>query len=53
MVSNIIDENSEYHQNGMIPSFAQYQSTAMMMPSTWSNGGQSDQHMQYMQQVKK
>jgi hypothetical protein len=49
MVSNIIDENSEYHQNGMIPSFSQYQS----MPSTWSNGGQSDQHMQYMQQVKK
>jgi hypothetical protein len=52
MVSNIIDENSEYHQNGMMPTFSQYQSTSMMMPPTWSNGGQSDQHMQYMQQVK-
>jgi hypothetical protein len=48
MVSNIIDENS-----GMVLPFSQYQSTSMMMPSTWSNGGQSDQHMQYMQQVKK
>jgi hypothetical protein len=53
MVSSIIDENSEYHQNGMMPTFSQYQSTSMMMPPTWSNGGQSDQHMQYMQQVKK
>ena len=46
MVSNIIDENSEYHQNGMM-------STSMMMPSEWSNGGQLDQHMQYMQQIRK
>ena len=41
MVSNIIDENLEYHQNGM------------MMPSVWSNGGQPDQHMHYMQQMRK
>jgi hypothetical protein len=48
MVSNIVDENSEFYQNNMMPSFSQYQSA-----STWSNGGQLDQHMQYMQQVKK
>jgi hypothetical protein len=47
MVSNIVDENSEFYQNNMMPSFSQYQSA-----STWSNGGQLDQHMQYMQQVK-
>jgi hypothetical protein len=50
MVSSIVDENSEFYQNGMMPSFSQYQSSSMMMPSVWSNGGQSDQ---YMQQVKK
>ncbi|CAF2541225.1 unnamed protein product [Rotaria sp. Silwood2] len=52
MVSNIIDENSEYHQNGIISTFSQYPSTSMMMPTIWSNGEQSDQHIQYMQQVK-
>ena len=46
MVSSIVDENSEFYQNGMIPSY--YQSSA-----AWSNGGQSDQHMAYMQQAKK
>lgn len=50
MVSSIIDENSEYHQNGMMPTFSQYPS--MMMPTAWSNGEQQDQHMHYMQQVK-
>lgn len=53
MVSSIVDENTEYHQNGMMPPFSHYQSTSMMMPSAWSNGGQSDQHIQYMQQMKK
>ncbi|CAF1471226.1 unnamed protein product [Rotaria sordida] len=49
MVSNIIDENLEYHQNGMISTFSQYPSTSIMMPTIWSNGEQSDQ---YMQQIK-
>ncbi|CAF0970752.1 unnamed protein product [Rotaria sp. Silwood1] len=52
MVSNIIDENSEYHQNAMLSTYSQYPSTSIMMPTTWSNGEQSDQHIQYMQQVK-
>ena len=44
MVSSIVDENAEYYQNGMMPPFIQ---------SAWSNGGgQLDQHMQYMQQIK-
>lgn len=49
MVSNIIDENSEYHQNGFMPAYSQYSS----MPITWSNGEQSDQQMQYMKSVKR
>jgi hypothetical protein len=53
MVSSIIDENAEYHQNGLMTPYSQYHSASMMMPSAWSNGGQSDQHMQYMQQVRK
>jgi hypothetical protein len=43
MVSSIVDENSEYHQNSM---FAQRQ-------SAWVNGGQTDQHMPYVQRMKK
>ena len=53
MVSNIIDENSEYMQNGGMSSFSQYPMTSMMMPTAWSNGEQYDQHMQYMHQLKK
>ncbi|UJR10125.1 hypothetical protein I4U23_014348 [Adineta vaga] len=52
MVSNIIDENAEYHQNGMLPTFPQYQTMSMMMPSTWSHAEQSDQNMQYMHKVR-
>ncbi|CAF1448951.1 unnamed protein product [Adineta steineri] len=52
MVSSIIDENSEYHQNGMLPTFPQYQSASMMMPPAWANDGQSESHMQYMQQIR-
>ncbi|CAM4783983.1 unnamed protein product [Rotaria magnacalcarata] len=50
MVSSIIDENPEYHPNGMMPTFSPYPS--MMMPTTWSNGEQPDQHTHYMQQAK-
>lgn len=51
MVSSIVDENSEFYQNGMIPPFSQYQSPSMMMPFAWSNGGPSSD--QYVQQMKK
>ena len=37
MVSSIIDENSEYQQNGIF--------------NQWINGGQIDQHMHYVQQM--
>jgi hypothetical protein len=46
MVSSIVDENSEYQQNGMISTFGQYQ-------TPWMNGGQTDQHSHYVQQMRK
>jgi hypothetical protein len=46
MVSSIVDENSEYQQNGMISTFGQYQ-------TPWMNGGQTDQHSHYAQQMRK
>ncbi|CAF0896219.1 unnamed protein product [Adineta steineri] len=46
MVSSIVDENSEYQQqHGMTPTFVQQQ-------TAWMNGGQSDQHMHYIQQMR-
>jgi hypothetical protein len=38
MVSNIIDENTEYQSHEIFPMFVQHQ-------TTWSNNGQTDQQM--------
>ncbi len=43
MVSSIVDENSEYQQHA----------TFVKQQTAWINGEQTDQHMHYVQQMRK
>lgn len=46
MVSNIVDERGEYQEHDMLPQFFAHQ-------AAWIHGDQTDQHMHYIQQLKK